>query len=468
MLTVKIKQRNLLARKSRVFVEDVAQYIALVCDEQSGMFRQQEDYEYFVSLLEDLHKEFDLSIHAYTLLPQSFEALITPCTSEALAKFMQLLARRYVVYFNKKYKRQGTLWKRRYVSILVDDEYLYEIIKYIETKSLNFVENEKRYRYSSIRINLAEESSNIIEYRKGFSSQKYKQNYSSLLTQKEWDYIDKNIEKQHVIGSSRFINRLEELTGLSLQINSRGRPKKTNLEKRNTMYKNLVVLDKEKHKNLKVSPFQNLLFAKDTTTLSLTYKEVGVIAKSYPVVFSNNEDNSFAVLVSLGQMNLAIDTQGRWIGEYIPMTIRKYPFSVIQNGEDKDKNIVLIDEDASLFSKSKGKQLFKKSGEISEILKKSIEFVSQYDIEMKKTRKLTKEIQKSGILEMREVRVNNGEESKVLIQGFSVVNTEKLQKLDKKILEKWEKNGTLAIIKAHLASLKNIQNLFNLAKNRQV
>jgi len=467
MLTVKIKQRNLLARKSRVFVEDISQYIALVCDEHTGMFRQKEDYEYFVSLLEDLHKEFDLNIHAYTLLPQSFEALITPYTNEALAKFMQLLARRYVVYFNKKYKRQGTLWKRRYVSILVDDEYLYEIIKYIETKSLNFVENEKRYRYSSIRNNLAEESSSIVEYHKGFSSQKYKQNYSSLLTQKEWDFIDKNIEKQHVIGTSRFIRSVEEKTGLSLHIQSRGRPKKNN-HKRNTMYKNLVVLDKEKHKTLKISPFQNLLFAKDIATLPLTYKEVGAIARDYPIVFSNNDDVSFIALVSLGQTNLAINPEGRWIGEHIPMSIRKYPFSVVQSGEDQEKNIILIDEDASLFSKSKGKQLFRKTGEVSEILKKSIEFVSHYDMEMKKTRRLTQEIKSSGILEEKEVRVNNGEENKALIQGFSIINTEKLARLDKNLLEKWEKNGTLAIIKAHLASLKNIQNLFNLAKNRQV
>lgn len=468
MLFLEINKGNFLARKSRVFVQDVAQYIALVCDESDTMFQQQHDYEYFISLLEELHQECEVSLHSYTLLPQSFEALLTPHNSEAIAKFMQLLARRYVNYFNKKYKRSGSLWKRRYVSVLVDSEYIYEVIKYIETKSLNLVENEKRYRYSSIRVNTGVEASNIVEFHSQFSPQKYKQNYSSILTHQEWDFIDESIEKQHVIGSSRFINRIEEETGVSLHVQNRGRPKKNNSQKRNTMYKNLVVLDKEKHKALKVSPFQNLLFAKDTTTLPLTYKEVGVVGEDYPVVFSNNEDSTFAALVSLGQTNLAINAEGKWIGNHIPMTIRKYPFAIIQSDENKERKIVLIDEDASLFSKSKGKQLFRKSGEASEILQKSINFVSLYDQEMKQTRSLTKEIQQSGILEPRELKVNTGEESKVLIEGFSVVNEEKLTKLDTKLLEKWEKNGAMAIIKAHLESLKNIQNLFTLAKNRQV
>lgn len=457
-----------MARKSRIFIEETMQYIALVSDEAAGMFVEKEDFDFFLSLLRELVGEYALSLHAYTLLPHSFEALVTPSEDEALSKFMQLLARRYVHYYNKKYNHKGTLWKRRYVSLLVDDEYLYDVIKYIETKALRFLENEKEYLYSSIRVNLGHESSGFIEHHHGFLSQKYKKEYALFLPQKQQSFIDSCIEKQHTIGSSRFIQRIEEKTGLSLRVQARGRPKKNNSNQRISMYKNLVVLDREKHKDLKISPLENLFFAKDVSSIALTHSEIKLVGKDFPVVLTNSENPSFMALLSLGQANLALNEEGKWLASYVPATIRKYPFAVVQSNTEKDKNIIVIDEESSLFSKSKGKQLFKKSGDISDTLKESIDFVSLYDKEMKITQAVAKEIKESGILEEKEIRVNNESESKVLVNGFCAVNEERLNKLDKEILDKWEERGILALIKAHLESLKNIQNLFVLAKNRQV
>lgn len=457
-----------MARKSRLFVEDTMQYIALVSDEPSGMFVEKEDFDFFLSLLEELMHEYALSIHAYTLLPHSFELLATPHNNEALSKFMQLLVRRYVLYFNKKYNHKGTLWKRRYVSVLVDDEYLYDVIKYIETKSLNLLEDEKRYLYSSIRVNLGFQKSDLIHTHKEFSSKKYKQNYSFFLTQQQWSFINSCIEKQHLIGSSRFIQGIEEKTGLALRVQARGRPRKNNSNKRISMYKNLVVLDREKHKGLKISPLDNLFFTKDMSSIALTYSEIALVGKDFPVVLTNSENPSFIALLSLGQTNLALNEEGKWLASYVPATIRKYPFALVQSNTDKDKNIIVIDEESSLFSRSKGKQLFKKSGDISDALKQSIDFVSLYDKEMKTTQVVAQEIKASGILEAKEIRVNNESESKVLVNGFCVIDEEKLNKLDKEILQRWEKNGIMALIKAHLTSLENIQNLFVLAKNRQV
>lgn len=458
-----------MARKSRVFVSDIPQYVAFVTDEARGMFLQQEDFDFFIALVRELSHEYRLSIHAYVLLVHSFEFLATPFDEESLPKFVQVLARRYVVYFNSKYNRSGTLSKRRYTSLLVDsEEYLYDVIKYIETKALNLVDNEKRYIYSSSRANLLGIDDGIVRFREDFSAHSYKLNYRNYLTLERWEFVDNSVQRQSIIGGTRFINRVEELTGMDFRTQSRGRPKKDNFDKRNDMYKNLVVLDKEKHKSLKLSTLENLYFAKDMSSIPLIYSEVALVAKYFPVVFTSEDIPSLISLISLGQTNLAVNADGKWITEYIPAGIRKYPFAVVQNGTDIEKSIVLIDEDATILSKSKGKQLFKKSGESSDVLKHAIDFLSRYDAEMKKTRLLTEEIKKSGVLEEKEMAIGSGEERRVLLNGFCAVNEERLKKLDKKLLQKWESNGIMEIIKIHLESLKNVQNLFNLAKNRQV
>jgi len=118
-----------LARKTRVFVKDVPQYISLATDAPQSMLLAQGDYDFFYALIKELVEEFKLPIHAYILLPQSFEFLATPYDKDVLSRFMQKLARRYIVYFSKKYNHTGSLWRRRYTSVLVDgDEYLYDVI----------------------------------------------------------------------------------------------------------------------------------------------------------------------------------------------------------------------------------------------------------------------------------------------------------------------------------------------------
>ena len=91
-----------MARKTRVFVKDTPQYILLARDRFEAMFLEQEDIDFFLLLVRELVQECALNMHAYIILPHSFEFLATPHDSEVLSKFMQKLARRYVVFFSKK------------------------------------------------------------------------------------------------------------------------------------------------------------------------------------------------------------------------------------------------------------------------------------------------------------------------------------------------------------------------------
>ena len=76
-------------------------------------------------------------------------------------------------------------------------------------------------------------------------------------------------------------------------------------------------------------------------------------------------------------------------------------------------------------------------------------------------------IVQSGILEEREITVGEGEEKKVLVNGFRIINQEKLHALSDAVLADWVRRGIISFIDLHLKSLENIQTLFNLASAKQ-
>jgi len=436
-----------------------------------SIFKDESDYKAFIDMLENLNSNHDVDIHSYLLKPSYFEFLLTPRYEHSLSKFMQSLGRNYVGYYNKKYNRTGTIWEGRYKSSLVEDElFLFDLMRYMEKHPLD------KDTFSSMERNLFNKKNTLITQHKlykqlGYTDlqrvEKYTQIFNSEIDLEKEEFIARCLEKQLVTGSIEFVKDLEKKIGVTLTSKGRGRPKKQTTEKRKKMYKNLVVLDKEQHKDLKISPLENLSFAKQTAFVPVVANEVALVGASFPVVFTSDEKPSLVSLVSLGGDSLAINADGKWITSYVPSFFRKYPFSLASTKENPDQKVILIDEESSLFSKSKGKQLFKKSGEQSETLTHAINFLTAHETQMVTTTNVAKLIADSGILEEREISVGEGEEKKVLVQGFKVVDREKLNALSDDILADWVRKGIISLIDAHLKSLDHIQTLFNIAHQRQ-
>jgi putative transposase len=82
--------------------------------------------------------------------------LITPHSEHAIARLLQSVGRRYVRYFNTRYRRTGTLWEGRYRAALVDsDRYLLACYRYIELNPVRSgqVPHAGDYRWSSYGAN---------------------------------------------------------------------------------------------------------------------------------------------------------------------------------------------------------------------------------------------------------------------------------------------------------------------------
>ncbi len=95
------------------------------------IFFSENDYELFFKILGECSKLFGLKIHAYSLIPNHYHLLIhTPLGN--LSRGMRHLNGVYTQKINRKYKAEGSLFKGRFKSILIEKEsYLEELVRYI-------------------------------------------------------------------------------------------------------------------------------------------------------------------------------------------------------------------------------------------------------------------------------------------------------------------------------------------------
>ncbi|PJE67540.1 hypothetical protein COU95_01825 [Candidatus Shapirobacteria bacterium CG10_big_fil_rev_8_21_14_0_10_40_9] len=79
----------------------------------------------------------EIKFLAYCLLPNHFHFLIQQKDAKSIDKFMQSLCTRYTMYFNRKYKRVGSLFQAVYKAVLIaSEEQFLHLSRYIHKQAL--------------------------------------------------------------------------------------------------------------------------------------------------------------------------------------------------------------------------------------------------------------------------------------------------------------------------------------------
>jgi len=95
-----------------------------------GVARQPKNYYKGVTLL------------AFCLMPNHFHLLIKQSQQSNIEHFMRSLATRYSMYFNKKYKRVGSLFQGTYKAVIIsNDSYLLHLSRYIHLNPQKYTNN---------------------------------------------------------------------------------------------------------------------------------------------------------------------------------------------------------------------------------------------------------------------------------------------------------------------------------------
>ncbi len=232
-----------MPRQPRFVLTGHPQHVIIRGNNREPIFYAGQDYQFYLDKLKQACDKHDCDIHAYVLMTNHVHLLITPYKKESISKAMQMVGRYYVQYFNKTYKRTGTLWEGRYKATLIgSDQYALTCYKYIEMNPLrtNMVEHPAEYPWSSYRYNVLGESDNLVVphalYKAlGRSTTARQQNYQDLfaigIKETTLDAIREPTNKVWVLDSESFKEKI------SHKLNSPSSPKAKGGDRKSQNYK---------------------------------------------------------------------------------------------------------------------------------------------------------------------------------------------------------------------------------------
>jgi hypothetical protein len=230
------------------------------------------------------------------------------------------------------------------------------------------------------------------------------------------------------------------------------------------MYTNLQPINKTEDKNKAIKEVKDFSYAKEQISAPITVAEFYEACKDYPILFAKDVNNSWIATVMMGykeKENLFVGENGIWEKQrYIPAHIRRYPFIYVNT--DNDQLTLAVEGDFKSEAKEdEVRKLFAEDGTNSEFLNSVLGFLNQFHSDALATAAFIKQLEEWELLEEKVANIVTPDGKNYSINGFYVVNEEKLKHLSKKKKEAICGKNVTPLITAHLISLSNIQKIGN-------
>jgi len=235
------------------------------------------------------------------------------------------------------------------------------------------------------------------------------------------------------------------------------------------LYKKPALLDRTRHAGKHLLPL-DVSVAAGMNALFCTFGEFVEAGKEYPILFVNSGTTESGspqlnpvVLLGLSPgENLFVEGR-QWFGRYVPAALRCYPLGLTRvaraDGSGDELSVVIDESYSGLVDGPQGVPLLSATGEPTETLTNAMKLLELYDQEAQRTPLFCERLRELDLLKgMRaEGTLNDGEAFSV--DGFQVVDEDKLRALPDAVVLELYRNGMLALIYAHLASLSCLQRL---------
>ncbi|MCP4111015.1 MAG: SapC family protein [Desulfobacteraceae bacterium] len=237
------------------------------------------------------------------------------------------------------------------------------------------------------------------------------------------------------------------------------------------MFKKITVLNTNIHTGKKLLPMNSYNFVEKSHIVSLMVNEFTMAAPVYPIVFIKDGDmlKPFALLGLKQNENLFVGNNGQWQAEYIPATIRRYPF-ILGKTEARDDLALCIDEESEFLSDEEGNPLFDQDGKPTQIIENAKKYLSDLHSYSELTNRFCKELADWELLSPINIQVQKkvkGQDNPPLnIEGCFGVNEKNFNDLSDEVFLEIRKRGALPLIYAHLMSLLQTGRLARLQREK--
>jgi len=232
------------------------------------------------------------------------------------------------------------------------------------------------------------------------------------------------------------------------------------------IYRNVQPITRDKHCELYLKAGKDFVFAKEVNSVPLMAAEFPAAASDLPIVFTDADDGVLPVAV-LGierDVNLMVDDDNRWQGEYVPAFFRRYPFVFASSAEGKTFTLCVDEDYEGLNSEGRGERLFDADGEQTQYLSRVLSFLQDYQAHFQRTRAFCRRLVELDLLESVEAQVRLPEGGRRTLTGFKSINRKKLKELSAEQLQTLVGNDELELMYIHLQSMRNFSRLTRLAR----
>ena len=224
-----------MARIARVVIPGMPHHIVQRGNRRQPVFFSDEDRVSYLSILREQALRFGVSIWAYCLMDNHVHFVAVPEDQEGLAHTFGQTHRHYTRLINFREGWRGYLWQGRFSSYVLDEDYLYAAIRYVETNPVKagLVTKAEDYPWSSAPARVLGQKDILLS---DFFLTKEISDWSEFLRSADEEDPSEQVFGAHLntgrpFGPPDFVERLQQITGkLLTKIKPGPKPK---LEKAN-------------------------------------------------------------------------------------------------------------------------------------------------------------------------------------------------------------------------------------------
>jgi len=221
-----------------------------------------------------------------------------------------------------------------------------------------------------------------------------------------------------------------------------------------------VPLTKQQHGSKALRKVSGYDFARSVSQVRISGNEFFPAASSMPVAFVE-EAGSYtpvALLSLVAGRNLFVAPDGRWLGRYIPATLRSYPLRLLARAAGSDERVLCIDEQCPGIVDSAGAEqsFFTAEGELSDWLKPIFGLMQAMEQSHLQTTIAVAALARAGVFCPWDLKVKVADwEQKVV--NLHRVDEVALNRLSDDVFLDLRKTSALPLAYAHLMSLAQVE-----------
>ena len=223
-----------MARTARIVATGVPHHITQRGNNRQDVFFVDNDRLFYLRILKKYAKEKGLEILGYCLMRDHVHLIAIPSYRDSLASAVGRTHFVYTQYINDLHHRSGHLWQNRFFSCPMDEEHLWNGLRYVERNPAraHLVSNAWEYPWSSASVHCGADDKTGFVSLHAWTNTMDAGAWKRLLSTPQDDVELKALRKSTLtgrpLGGDSFVDKLEVLTGRRLRVRPVGRPKQRN------------------------------------------------------------------------------------------------------------------------------------------------------------------------------------------------------------------------------------------------